>query len=100
MHLRSALYTAAATATIVAATALPAAAAPAAPLTTSIGARPASAASAQQPYLTKRNIYLSQSGCEFAGWWGQLWGNWFWFTCLPRRFPQDPQLWWQLVTNP
>ena len=52
------------------------------------------------PSWTARNIYVSETACDLAGTVGQLFGGWTLWVCSPRFFPDDPDPWYQLYTNP
>ena len=62
---------------------------------------PTGSTSGVVPSLTKRNIYVSETGCELAGAWGEFWRAWTSWFCTPRFFPDDPEgPWYQLWSNP
>jgi hypothetical protein len=79
----------------------------------SASADPISAASAAPPAAARaavpaasgvrRNIYVSETGCVFAGDWGILWGNWDSFYCQPTDYWDSETgswtTWYVLYTN-
>ncbi|MGB8381637.1 MAG: hypothetical protein WCG47_10370 [Dermatophilaceae bacterium] len=52
------------------------------------------------PAVTKRNIYISETACNIAGWWGYFWGGWTFYWCVQRSVPGDDRPWYQLYTIP
>jgi hypothetical protein len=52
------------------------------------------------PQSTARNVYVTQTACQIAGWWGWVTRAWAVYTCYPRYFSGDPDPWYQLYTTP
>jgi hypothetical protein len=47
---------------------------------------------------TKRGLYVSQTGCEIAGEWGWIFGDWNYFECIQEMPPGDDEPWYRLYT--
>jgi len=47
---------------------------------------------------TKRGLYVSQTGCEIAGEWGWIFGDWNYFECIQETPPGDDEPWYRLYT--
>ncbi|MBV8885037.1 MAG: hypothetical protein JO235_13720 [Chroococcidiopsidaceae cyanobacterium CP_BM_RX_35] len=56
------------------------------------------ASSASANTVTKRNIYVSETACQFRGGFGVIFGAWKAYVCMPRKVPGDDRLWYQLFT--
>jgi hypothetical protein len=91
----------------VAATVMIAPSASAAQISAASAAPPAAAAAARAAVPAasgvRRNIYVSETGCVFAGDWGILWGNWDSFYCQPTDYWDSETgswtTWYVLYTN-
>ena len=49
---------------------------------------------------TARNIYITQTACQIAGWWGTVTRAWTAYTCYPVHLSGDPDPWYRLYTIP
>jgi len=41
---------------------------------------------------------VSQTGCEIAGEWGWIFGDWNYFECIQEMPPGDDEPWYRLYT--